>query len=123
MKALSLLLLLISAVSVFGQASDPGKTLFDTGTRDEQVGRLDRAKLTLLTMAATYPDHPLTSKAKVEIGAIYMFLEAQAQVQAGKISDGYGTFRTLMRVYPESPLAKLADETVKSLGIPADPRR
>jgi TolA-binding protein len=108
---------------VFSQNDDPAKVLFDLGTRDEQAGRLDRAKLTLLTLAGTYTEHPLTTKARTEIGAIYLFKEAQSQVTAGQTETAYGTFRTLIRVYPESPLAKLADETAKSLGVPADPRK
>jgi hypothetical protein len=35
----------------------------------------------------------------------------------------YGAFRTLISVYPESPLAKLADETAKSLRVPLEPRK
>jgi TolA-binding protein len=123
MKTFSFLFVLVAAIPMLGQSSDPAKVLFDLGTRDEQAGRPERAKLTFLTLAATYLDDPLAEKAKVEIGAIYLFLEAQAQVNSGKTRDGYKTFRTVMRVYPESPLAKLADETAKSLGIPADPRR
>jgi outer membrane protein assembly factor BamD (BamD/ComL family) len=120
---ISLLLLFLAAIPTFGQAVDPAKVLFDVGTREEQAGRPERAKLALLTLASTYQSHPLADRAKVEIGAIYLFLEAQAQVQSGKTQDGYATFRTILRVYPESPLAKLADEAAKSLGIPADPRR
>jgi outer membrane protein assembly factor BamD (BamD/ComL family) len=122
MKTLSLLLLL-AAIPMFGQAVDPAKVLFDAGTRDEEAGRPERAKLVLLTLASTYQGHPLADKAKVEIGAIYLFLEAQAQVQSGKTQEGYDSFRRIMRVYPDSPLAKLADGSAKSLGIPADPRR
>ena len=121
MKALTLLLLLAAAVPAFSQSGDPAKVLFDAGTQDEQAGKLDRAKLTLLTLAATYPDHPLAAKAKTEIGAIYLLKEAQSQVQAGRARTAYGIFHTVMTVYPESPLAKLADETAKSLGLPVGP--
>jgi outer membrane protein assembly factor BamD (BamD/ComL family) len=120
MRTLTLLLLLVAAVPVFSQ-SDPAKVLFDTGTRDEQAGKLDRAKLSLLTLAATYAEHPLTARAKVEIGAIYLFKDAQSQVQAGQLRAAYRTFHTVMAVYPESPLAKLANETAESLGLPAEP--
>jgi outer membrane protein assembly factor BamD (BamD/ComL family) len=123
METLTLSLVLVAAIPVFSQNDDPAKVLFDLGTRDEQAGRLDRAKLTLLTLAGTYTEHPLTAKARTEIGAIYLFKEAQSQVTAGQTETAYGTFRTLIRVYPESPLAKLADETAKSLGVPADPRK
>jgi TolA-binding protein len=120
MKALTLLLLLVASIPVFSQ-SDPAKVLFDGGSRDEQAGKLDRAKLTLLTLAATYPENPLAAKAKTEIGAIYLFKEAQSQVQAGQPRTAYSIFHTLMTVYPESLLAKLAEDTAKSLGLPAEP--
>jgi outer membrane protein assembly factor BamD (BamD/ComL family) len=114
------MLLVVAYIPVFSQ-SDPAKVLFDAGIRDEQAGKLDRAKLTFLTLAGTYAEHPLTTKAKAEIGAIYLFKEAQSQVQAGKTRDAGGAFRTLIQVYPESPLAKLAYETAKSLGLSAEP--
>jgi outer membrane protein assembly factor BamD (BamD/ComL family) len=123
MKTFILVLLAMAAIPVFSQSDDPAKVLFDAGTRDEQVGRLARAKLTLLTLAATYPEHPLTTRARAEIGAIYLFKEAQSQIQAGQPTAAYGAFRTLIRVYPDSPLAKLADETAKSLGVPSDARK
>ncbi len=123
MMRLSLVLFLLAAIPTFGQSVDPAKVLFDAGVRDEQAGRPERAKLALLTLASTYQGHPLADRAKIEIGAIYLFLEAQAQVQSGKTQDGYAAYRTILRVYPESPLAKLADEAAKSLGIPANPRR
>jgi len=119
MKTLTLMLL-VASIPVFSQ-SDPAKVLFEAGIRDEQAGKLDRAKLTFLTLAGTYAEHPLTTKAKAEIGAIYLFKEAQSQVQAGKTGDAGGAFRTLIQVYPESPLAKLAYETAKSLGLSAEP--
>jgi outer membrane protein assembly factor BamD (BamD/ComL family) len=111
----------MSSQSMSSQTNDPAKVLFDVGTRDEQAGKLDRAKLSLPTLAATYAESPLTARAKVEIGAIYLFKEAQSQVQAGQLRAAYGAFHTLMAVYPESPLARLADETAKSLGLPAEP--
>lgn len=84
MKTLTLMLLVVASVPVFSQSDNPAKALFDAGIRDEQAGKLDRAKLTFLTLAGTYAGHPLTTKAKAEIGAIYLFKEAQSQVQAGK---------------------------------------
>jgi hypothetical protein len=122
MKILSLLLLSLAAIPTFAQSVDPAKALFDLGTRVEQEGKVESAKLILLTLASTY-EGPLAERAKTEIGAVYMFLEAQSQVQSGKTLDGYATFRKILRVYPESPLAKVADEAAKALGIPADPRR
>jgi|SRR5580658_1913517 outer membrane protein assembly factor BamD (BamD/ComL family) len=121
MKTLTLMLLAMAATPVFSQNGDPATVLFDAGIRAEQAGKLDRAKLTLLTLASTYAEDPLATKAKAEIGAIYLFKEAQSLVQAGKARNAYGAFHTLMRVYPESPLAKLADETAKSLGLSGEP--
>lgn len=121
MKTLTLMLLVVASIPVFSQNDNPAKALFDAGIRDEQAGKLDRAKLTFLTLAGTYTGDPLTTKAKAELGAISLFKEAQSQVQAGKTGDAEGAFRTLIRVYPESPLAKLAYETAKSLGLSAEP--
>jgi hypothetical protein len=50
-----------AALLVFAQPEDPPKILFDYGVRDEQSGRLDRAKLVLLTLARTYHDSPLAA--------------------------------------------------------------
>jgi outer membrane protein assembly factor BamD (BamD/ComL family) len=115
MKTAGISLLLGTTLLVFAQQEDPPKILFDIGVRDEQSGRLDRAKLTLLTLAGTYYDSPLAAKAKVEIGAIYIFEEAQAQMRSGQSRAAYNTFSTVARVYPESALAKLASTEMKNL--------
>jgi len=120
------LLLLCTALPLFSQntvPTNPAQVLFDMGTKDEAAGRLERAKLILKTLASTYDTDPLAAKAREELGAIYMFMEAQAEVGSGKTQAAYDSFRTLMRIYRDSPLAKLADETSKTLGIPPDPRR
>ena len=101
----------------------PAQVLFELGAKDEAAGRLERAKLALVTLASTYSSSPLTAKARVELGGIYMFMEARAQVQSGRTSAANDTFRVLVRVYPDSPLAQRADEAARSLGIPPDPRR
>jgi outer membrane protein assembly factor BamD (BamD/ComL family) len=100
MKIAGISLLLGTALLAFAQKGDPAATLFDIGVRDEQSGRLDRAKLTLLTLASTYYDSPLAEKAKLEIGAIYIFGEAQAQMRSGRSHDAYYAFNTVTRVYP-----------------------
>jgi outer membrane protein assembly factor BamD (BamD/ComL family) len=115
MKIARISLLLGTALLVFAQKGDPAATLFDIGVQDEQSGRLDRARLTLLTLASTYYDSPLAEKAKVEIGAIYVFGEAQTQMRSGRSHDAYNTFNTVARVYPESALAKLASAEMKNL--------
>lgn len=126
MHTLRFLILLCTAGPLFYQdlpsVGDPAQVLFNLGTKDETAGRLERAKLTFVTLASTYATSPLTAKVRVELGAIYMFMEGQTQVRTGKTQAAYDTFRTLMRVYPESPLAKLADQTAKTLGIPRNPR-
>lgn len=123
MKTLLLVLCALAAVPSFGQIPEPAVVLLNRGLRDEAAGRLEEAKLILVTLASTYAGHPLAEKAKVEIGALCLYREAQALVREGKTIDGYSAFRTVMRIYPESPLAKLADDASKSLGIPPDPRR
>jgi outer membrane protein assembly factor BamD (BamD/ComL family) len=120
------LLILCAAFPLLAQEAaqiDPGQVLFDLGSKSEAAGQLERAKVIFQTLAATYNEHPNTVKAKTELGAICLLMEAQSQTEAGKTQTAYTTFRTLMRVYPESPLAKLADASAKSLGIPPDPRR
>ena len=71
--------------------------------------------MTLLTLASTYYESPLAGKAKVEIGAIYVFGEAQSQAKSGQSHDAYNTFNTVARVYPESVLAKLAAAEMRNL--------
>ena len=115
MRTLGISILLSAAILAFAQQPDPAKTLFDVGVGDEASGRLDRAKLNLLTLASTYDDTPFTTKAKVEIGAIYVFEEAQAQMRSGQPLAAYRTFRTVTRAYPESPLAKLASDEMGRL--------
>lgn len=115
MKTAAISLLLGTTFLVFAQQMDPPKILFDTGIRDEQSGRLDRAKLTLLTLASTYYDSTLATRAKVEIGAIYVFEEARAQMRSGQSRAAYNTFNTVTRVYPESALAKLASTEMRNL--------
>ena len=114
MKTAAIPLLLGAGLLAFAQQEDPSKTLYDTGVRDEQSGRLDRAKLTLLTLASTYYDSPLAAKAKVEIGAIYI-LRRRRRGGVRQSRAAYDTFGMVMRVYPESPLAKLASTEMRNL--------
>jgi outer membrane protein assembly factor BamD (BamD/ComL family) len=115
MKTIGISFLLGTALLAFAQKRDPATTLFDIGVQDEQSGRLDRAKLTLLTLASTYYESPLAGRAKVEIGAIYIFGEAQAQMRSGQLHDAYNKLNTVTRVYPESALAKLASAEMRNL--------
>ena len=103
--------------------ADPAKVLLDFATKDEAAGRLEKAKLVLLTLASTYNVSLEATVARTEVGAIYMFWEAQAQAQSGKNQAAYDAYRTVVRVYPDSPLAKVADDASRSLGIPPKPRR
>lgn len=127
MRTLRSVVLLCAAGPLSSQnlapVADPAQVLFDLGMKDETAGRLERAKLIFVTLASTYTTSPRTAEVRVELGAIYMFMDAQTQVQAGKAQAAYDTFRTLTRVYPDSPLARMAAETAKSLGIPPNPRR
>jgi hypothetical protein len=53
--------------------------------------------------------------AKIEIGAIYIFEEAQTQLRSGQPRAAYNTFDTVARAYPESALAKSAATEMKNL--------
>jgi hypothetical protein len=94
---------------------DLTKILFDSAVHDEQSGRLDRAKLTLLTLASTNSDSPLAAKAKEEVGAIYIFEEAQAQARSGQSRAAYDAFNVVALIYPESALARLASSEMGNL--------
>jgi outer membrane protein assembly factor BamD (BamD/ComL family) len=122
MTTLRMLLLVCAGATGFAQnaprTEDPAQVIYDAGLKQEAAGRADRAKLLMLTLAATYPDHPLTAKAKLEIGAIYLFLEAQGQAREGKVRAAHISFRTLAALYGESPLARVAEEQARLLGPP-----
>jgi hypothetical protein len=65
--------------------------------------------------ASAYSDSPLAAKAKVEIGAIYIFEEAQAQARSGQSRAAYNSFNVVVLVYPESALARLASTEMGNL--------
>jgi outer membrane protein assembly factor BamD (BamD/ComL family) len=124
MKILPLALLLsAAAIPALTQPQQPDAVLYQMGLKDETAGRLDRARLTLVTLASTYTSSPLADKARIELGAIVLYQEAKAQEKAGRAQEAYSEYRTLMRAFPDSPVARLADESAKALGFPSDPRR
>ncbi|SPF56310.1 exported hypothetical protein [Candidatus Sulfopaludibacter sp. SbA4] len=119
-------LLIFAAVPIFaqtGETIDPARTLFETGAKQETAGNLDGAKTAFLVLASVYHGDPYAERAKSELAAICLFNEAEFEVRGGKLKDGYSTYRQVMRIFEASPLAKLADDRAKSLGIPPDPRR
>jgi hypothetical protein len=119
------LILLAAAPVIAGNAAaiDPAQILFDLGVKSEAAGNLDGAKAALVTLVSTYHGDPLAERAKSELAALCLYQEAQAEVRNGKPNDGYAAYRLVARAFPESPLAALANESAKSLGIPPDPRR
>ena len=100
------------------EAPGPIKVLQDAATRAEQAAQMARAKLYLLTLARTF-DGPEATRAKTEIGAVYIFAEAQSLEQTGKMHDAWDTYGTVEQVYPESPLALLA----RAARLKLDPER
>ena len=89
-------------------APNPAQTLWNLAARNEQFGRIAQAKLVLLTLARTYDNGPEFARAKAELGAVYIFEEAQTQERAGQTRQAWDSFGTVAQVYPESPLAALA---------------
>ncbi|HWC95188.1 MAG TPA: tetratricopeptide repeat protein [Candidatus Sulfopaludibacter sp.] len=85
------------------------QSLFDTGVRDVETGKLERARLTMQTLVNTYPEDPLAAQAKAEINAIQLFQEGQERVRQGRFDAAEFTFQTLVSVYPESYLVKQAE--------------
>lgn len=98
-----------------GQTVFPEQSLYDVGVRAEQAGRVEQAKLVFLTLASTYDTSPFTTQAKVEIGALCLFAEAQTKLTADDRKAAFSTFATVARVYPKSPLAKLATAQMNAL--------
>ena len=108
MKTLPILLLLAAAAAP-AQDRDPAKQLFDSAIRAEQLGRLDAARDMFEVLSSAYAGNPLAARAGNELDAIDLYLEGQARLQAGKPRSASITFRTLLQVYPESPLAARAE--------------
>ncbi len=108
MKLLAFVLLTGAAAAV-AQSVDPSRTLLDAALQDEEQGRFDRARLTLRTLATTYSESPLASRARSEVFAIDLFEEGQSKLRQGHTKAAYVTFRTVAQVYPESPLARQAE--------------
>ena len=88
--------------------------LFNTGLKDEDSGKLERARLTLQTLVNTYPDDPVAGDAKDEINAIELFEEGQERMRQGRYDAAEFTFHTLLSVYPKSQLAKQAEAAMRT---------
>jgi tetratricopeptide (TPR) repeat protein len=106
----SLFLLAASAMA----APDPARLLFDTGVKDVEIGRFERARLAFQTLIDTYPGNPLASDAKAQIDATKLYEEGQDRMRQGRFDAAEFTFQTLLSVYPESPLVKQAEEAMHS---------
>jgi hypothetical protein len=66
-------------------------------------------------LANTYYDSPLANKARSEVFALDLFLDAREKQQTGNARAAFVTYRTVAQVYPESPLAKQAEATSRAL--------
>ena len=115
MKRLFMVLLLAGSTGAFTQPVEPAQVLFDTAVREEAHGRFERARLALVTLANTYYDSPLANKARTEVFALELFLDAREKQQTGNARAAFVTYRTVAQVYPESPLAKQAEATSRAL--------
>src|ERR1017187_5436289 len=138
MKRLFMVLLLAGSTGAFTQPVEPAQVLFDTAVREEAHGRFERARLALVTLANTYYDSPLANKARSEVFALDLFLDAREKQQTGNARAAFVTYRTVAQaarekqqtgnaraafvtyrtvaqVYPESPLAKQAEATSRAL--------
>jgi Surface antigen variable number repeat len=111
-----LLLLSISMVScpAFASALVSAEALYKTAVRHERRGKLEEARQNLLWLASYYSESPLATRARDEIGAIYLFEDGQARVRDGRYGCATVTFRTVAQVYPESPLARQAEAASRS---------
>lgn len=110
-----MVLLLAGSTGAFTQPVEPAQVLFDTAVREEAHGRFERARLALVTLANTYYDSPLANKARSEVFALDLFLDAREKQQTGNARAAFVTYRTVAQVYPESPLAKQAEATSRAL--------
>jgi tetratricopeptide (TPR) repeat protein len=90
-------------------APDPARQLFDTGVKDVETGKLERARLTFQALIDTYPGNPLAYDAKAQIDATKLYEEGQDRMRQGRFEAAEFTFQTLLAVYPESPLVKQAE--------------
>jgi len=115
MKRLFMVLLLAGAAGAFAQPAAPDQVLFDTAVRDEAHGRFERARLALVTLANTYYDSPLANKARSEVFALDLFMDAREKQQTGHAKAAFIAYRTVAQVYPESPLAQQAEATSRAL--------
>ncbi|MGD0871018.1 MAG: hypothetical protein ABSB88_15795 [Bryobacteraceae bacterium] len=115
MKRLFMVLLLAGAAGAFAQPVEPAQVLFDTAVREEAQGRFERARLALVTLANTYYDSPLANKARSEVFALDLFVDAREKQQTGHAKAAFIAYRTMAQVYPESPLAQQAEASSRAL--------
>lgn len=115
MKRLFVVLLLAGSTGALAQPAEPAQVLFDTAVHDEAQGRLDRARLTLVTLANTYANSPLAARARSEVFALDLFADAREKQQTGHAKAAFIAYRTVAQVYPESPLAKQAEASSREL--------
>jgi hypothetical protein len=114
MRKLVTSILMAGALLLCAQGLDqPDRVLFKGGVGQEQAGRLNGAKLCFTTLVRTYYDSPVLPQAKAEIGAIYIYEEAQAKQTAGDLRGAFDTYRTLVIAYRESALSASAAQQMR----------
>jgi len=104
-------------------AANTARLLFDTGMRQTEEGNFAAARLTLRTLADTYPRDPLALQAKGAIDATLLFEEGQARAKAGKYQTAQLAFETLIAVYPENPLVNRARAAIEAIAEKEKARR
>jgi len=110
-----MVLLLAGAAGALAQPAAPDQVLFDAAVRDEAHGRFERARLELVTLASTYSDSSLAARARSEVFALDLLLDAREKQQAGHAKAAFVAYRTVAQVYPESPLAQQAEAASRAL--------
>lgn len=109
MRRSALVTALLAAACAYASPPASPETLYKTAVRHEKRGKLELARQNLLWLTNYYAESPLAVRARDEIGAIYLFEDAQARVRDGRYGSATVTFRTIAQVYPESPLARQAE--------------
>jgi outer membrane protein assembly factor BamD (BamD/ComL family) len=106
----------IAADSVVANSAPPDSRtiLYDRGIKLTEAGKLPAARRTLETLVNTWPKSVEATEAKYAIDAMLLFEDGQARLRAGKYGTAGLAFRTLLAVYPESPLVPRAADAMST---------
>jgi len=121
MKQLCMVALLALASSSLVQPANPDQALYDSAVRNEALGRYKAARTKLVKIGQANVAGPLAMRARNELDALDLFLEAREQQRAGRRTATV-TYHTVAQVYPESPLAKQAEANRRALASQPDRR-